>query len=156
MISAEDIAAAELLLHDADFPSNYINMAHPDDYKAIGNPFATYISHFSGHNNRLILRACWKTSDNRYIPMSFVCDTGAPMGFYLSTVSTNILKRYNRILEDETGNEYVVVNGGKAAVEPTPSGHAPANIIGLRVLTKLELYLRNDGTFALTKMPEAF
>ena len=42
----------------------------------------------------------------------------------------------NRIKEDETGNEYVMLNGGigNAAVESTPS---PANIIGLRVLMKL-------------------
>jgi hypothetical protein len=31
MINAEAIAAAYLLLHDADFPSNYVHMAHPDD-----------------------------------------------------------------------------------------------------------------------------
>ena len=37
-------------------------------------------------------------------------------------------------------NEYVEIFGiGKASIEPTPPGHAPANIVGLRVIMKLEL-----------------
>ena len=78
--------------------------------------------------------------------MSFVCDTGAPMGFYLSSMARNKLINSDRIQEDETGNEYVMLNGGigKAAVESTPDG--PANIIGLRVLMKLELAVNRDGT----------
>ena len=38
MINSEAIAAA---LHDADFPSNYLHMAHPDDYKSFEQPFTT-------------------------------------------------------------------------------------------------------------------
>lgn len=149
MINPEDIAAAEL---DADFPDHYEHMAHPDDYKNVEQPFTTYIPHF-----RLIVRACWKISDKQYLPMSFVCDTGAPMGFYLSALARNKLKSYNRIKEDETGNEYVVLQDiGKAAVEPTPNGHAPANIVGLRVLTKLGLCLYPDGTFVLKSIQTAF
>ncbi len=88
--------------------------------------------------------------------MSFVCDTGAPMGFYLSTMARNTLLHAGRIHEDETGNEYVHISESKAAVEPTPHGHAPGNIIGLRVLTKLGLCLNSDGTFLFTRMPDTF
>ena len=158
MINSEAVAAADLLLHDADFPSNYVHMAHPHDYKSVEQPFTTYIPHFSGHHNSLIVRACWKNHDTSYIPMSFVCDTGAPMGFYLCAMARNKLINSSRIKEDETGNEYVMLNGGigKAAVESTPDGHAPANIIGLRVLMKLELAVNRDGTFVLKRMPASF
>lgn len=157
MINSTDVYAAELLLQDADFPSNFIDMHHPDDYKIIYNPFVEYIPHFNGHHNRLIIRICWKVSDSEYMPMSFVCDTGAPMGFYLCNEAIALLKRYRRIIEDETGTEYAYIHDvGKAAVEPTPPSHAPGNIIGLRVLIKLRLSLNADGTFVLNNIPDAF
>lgn len=158
MINSTETSEAELLLCNSDFPENYINMQHPDDYKTIFKPFVEYIPHFQGHHNRLIARICWKVlSANEYIPMSFVCDTGAPMGFYLSEKALLLLKKIGIIQEDETGIEYVnLKNIGKIAVTQTPPGHAPANIIGLRLLTKLELGLTSNGTFVLNKMPLAF
>ncbi len=157
MMNSTDVSAADLLLHDADFPDNYVNMQHPDDYGTVDEPFIEYVPHFSGHNNRLIVRICWKTSRGKYVPMSFVCDTGAPMGLYLSEKAIRVLRKCGRIVEDETGNEHVAIeNIGKAAVEPTPPGHTPANIIGLRVLVKLGLRISNDWTFCLDHVPNAF
>ena len=157
MIDSTQVSAADLLLQDADFPDNYTKMQHPEDYIVVSKPFVEYIPHFHGHNNRLIVRVCWKISNEEYIPVSFVCDTGAPMGMYLSDKCIGLLRQYNRVQEDETGNEYAnVCNVGKAAVEPTPPGHAPANIIGLRLLVKLGLALHPDSTFVLSRMPDAF
>jgi hypothetical protein len=157
MINSTDTTAAELLLQDADFPDNFENMQHPDDYKPVSTPFIEYIPHFSGHHNRLIVRLCWRTTKQKYIPMSFVCDTGAPMGLYLSEKALYILKHCGRVVEDETGNEYTTIhNVGRAAVEQTPPGHAPANLIGLRVLVKLGLSLNRDTTFVLHNVPESF
>lgn len=171
MINSTDVAAADLLLHNADFPDNYVNMQHPEDYDVVDEPFTEYLPHFSGHNNRLIVRICWKTPGGRYVPMSFVCDTGAPMGLYLSEKAVHVLRKCGRIMEDETGNEHVTIsNIGKAAIEPTPPGHAPvrgfsrgtqdfscrANIIGLRVLVKLALRINDNWTFVLDRMPRAF
>jgi hypothetical protein len=154
MLNSTDVSSADLLLQDSDFPDDFENMQHPDDYKLVKRPLISYIHHNRGHHNRLIVRLCWKVGDG-YIPMSFVCDTGAPMGLYLSNKARSNLQR--RIFEDEMGNEYVTIcDLGKATVEPTPPGHAPANILGLRVLTKLCLNLRGDGTFVFANMPKAF
>lgn len=153
-MNSTEVSAADMLLQDTDFPNNYVNMQHPDDYEVVGNPFVEYIPHFSGHNNRLIVRVCWKKNDTEFVPMSFVCDTGAPMGLYLSTKATNILRNIKRVVEDETGNEYVEIFGiGKASIEPTPPGHAPANIIGLRVIMKLELST-GGGSFRFNNTSE--
>lgn len=148
-IDSEELAKEELLLQEADFPDNYKQMAHLHDYEPLSNPFVNYISHFSGRHNRLIVRMCWlHERENKYMPMSFVCDTGAPMGFYLSGIAYRKLREIKRLKEDETGNEYVVIeNMGKIAVEPTPQGHKPANIMGLRILTKMQLRLCTDNSF---------
>lgn len=88
--------------------------------------------------------------------MSFVCDAGAPMGLYLSTKATNLLRSIKRVVEDETGNEYVeICKIGKASIEPTPPGHAPAKVIGLRVIMKLGLNV-GSGTFTFNNKPEAW
>lgn len=156
MMNSTEVSAADMLLQDADFPDNYVNMQHPDDYFVVSKPFVEYIPHFSGHNNRLIVRVCWKGNNTEFVPMSFVCDTGAPMGLYLSTKATNLLRSIKRVVEDETGNEYVeICKIGKASIEPTPPGYAPANIIGLRVIMKLGLNV-GSGTFTFNNKPEAW
>ena len=162
-MNSTEVSAADMLLQDADFPDNYVDMQHPEDYKVVSEPFVEYISHFSGHNNRLIVRVCWKKSNTEFVPMSFVCDTDAPMGLYLSTKATSLLRSIKRTVEDETGNEYVEIFGiGKASIEPTPPcarglgqkpGHAPANIIGLRVIMKLELST-GGGSFIFNNTSE--
>ncbi len=155
MMESTATSAADLLLQNADFPDNFINMQHHDDYKIVSEPFVEYISHFVGHHNRLIVRACWKVGSDAYVPVSFVCDTGAPMGLYLSDKASNTLRSFDRIIEDEAGNEYADVHrAGKTAVQPTPPGHAPANIMGLRLLVKLSLELKEDKTFSLRSMGE--
>ena len=157
MINSTEVFAAELLLSNADFPDDYVNMQHPDDYNSVSKPFVQYIPHYAGHHNRLIARICWEIGDKKYIPMSFVCDTGAPMGFYLSDKAQHILRSCGRITEDETGNEYVQLKDlGIASVQSTPPGHAPANIIGLRLLIKLVFQLKKDGSFVFGDIPDAF
>lgn len=104
----ENNTLEELLLHDEDFPEGYKNMAHPSDYKEVKtfNPEFIYHSYF-GRHNRLILRVAWKVSESVMIPMSFVCDTGAPSHLYLSKKAFSVLNKYNLILEDDKEAKYV-------------------------------------------------
>lgn len=132
------------------------DIRHTGNYEIVSEPFIEYIPHLSGHNNCLIVRVCWKMSDTEFVPMSFVCITGAPLGLYLSTRAAKLLRSIKRLVEDETGNEYVDVCGvGKVSAVPTPPGHGPLNILGLRALMSLGLNV-DSGTFRFNNEPEAW
>ena len=74
-----------LSLCDADFPDGYRNMAHPEDYIETRDPFPLQVLlHKRPQHNRLLLRVCWRLGDDRFVPVTFVCDTGAPGAVYLS------------------------------------------------------------------------
>ena len=72
MIEEGATTIEELLLHDEDFPEEYVHMAHPGDYKAVQEFKPQFImhSHF-GRHNRLIARVAWKTGNGTVLPMSF-------------------------------------------------------------------------------------
>jgi len=84
LIDSDKSSHEELLLHDSDFPEHFKEMTHPDDYKEIPYPLPLQtIFHRKAYHSRLILRISWKVGEGRFVPMSFVCDTGAPGFFYL-------------------------------------------------------------------------
>jgi hypothetical protein len=143
----------DLLLHDEDFPRNYVHMAHPDDYKTFDKPILPeFICHtYYGRHDRLIVRASWKVSDNAYVPMSFVCDTGAPSHMYLSPKALQTLSDNSLIIPNDIGISYVKVhkntqNTFPAPIEDTPYAHKNANILGLKCLKRLNLKL-NENSF---------
>lgn len=151
MIEENTITKEELLLNDEDFPDNYIHMAHPDDYKEVPSFTPQFIihSHF-GRHNRLIVRAAWKVSNTTFIPMSFVCDTGAPSHIYLSNKALHTLQKNNLLLTDEKDVHFVRISINKqdkfsAVIDETPYVHKNANILGLKCLKKLNMHLKNDG-----------
>ena len=77
-VVTEELAAKQArapsarVLHDEDFPNEYVHMAHPDDYKEVPEfaPQFTYHSRY-GRHDRLIARVAWKLKDSM-VPMSFV------------------------------------------------------------------------------------
>jgi hypothetical protein len=141
VIQETDVVKGELQLADADFPANFKNMAHPDDYIIQNQPIIERIFNCKPHHNRFLLRACWKVGDDQFIPMTFVCDTGAPMHFYLCPKATEILEGHKRIQMDELQTTFVVSNKGlKSTVQETPMSHQPGNVLGL-------LFLRQNGFF---------
>lgn len=150
-MNSDVVVTEELLLHDEDFPNNYVHMAHPNDYKETNSffPCFTYHSHF-GRHDRLIARVAWKTSDGTVIPMSFVCDTGAPSHIYLSPEAMSVLDRNKLLLKDERDTPYVNMHINKndtfpATVEETPSVHKHANILGLKSLKRLQFSLKGNN-----------
>lgn len=81
---------------------------------------------YNSRHNRIISRLSWKVG-NKYLPMSFICDTGATRHIYLSKLAYSMLNTANRIIEDpDLGAKYVIINGRKAAVLPTPDNYEPA------------------------------
>ncbi|KAJ3221265.1 hypothetical protein HK099_003649 [Clydaea vesicula] len=125
-------------------------MAHPNDYKPVNNfESSLIINDRYGKHKRLIARIAWKTQNGNFIPMSFVCDTGVPSSFYLSSKAIEILEEYSLLKLDDKGVAYVTVhkdNSGQTfntTMEETPKVHKNANIVGLKVLLKIGLHISN-------------
>lgn len=137
----------ELLLSEEDFPDGWRGMAHPDDYQVVSTPIRpTLFVHHRPHHNRLIFRTSFKVGEASYVSASFVVDTGAPSSIYLGKPLRAVLQHHNRILTDDTENEYVLINEiGKRGVESTSIPHQPANVIGLPFIEKLQLVFTAEG-----------
>ena len=102
-----------VLLVDADFPENFKNMAHVDDYKLLEAPLVPeFIYHQRTGHSRLILRISFFVGHKKYLPMSFIIDTGNPIGFVFSPTAHKLLGHYNRLKGDEVNTEYVNVLEG--------------------------------------------
>ena len=158
-IEGDAVVAEDMLLRDADFPPYCVRMQHPADYLVSSSPVSEYITHTPGRHRRLIARISWQKSATEFIPMSFVCDTGAPMGFYLSETAREVLRSLGRIREeDRSGLFSLHVQGlGATAVDDTPRGYCPANIMGLRILQRVGLVVEPDcNSFVFVRPPLAW
>ena len=150
MIFPEVEVAEQMLLCAEDFPPNYINFAHPQDYHVSSQPIDPQhiFSHRHGNRNRLLWRVSWDIGDDKFLPMTFVLDTGAPKHLYLSQTALNKLEEVRVLMTDEdTDALWVQLFGRKCGVERTPHEHDPANIIGLRMLMRLGLQLCDSPSF---------
>jgi hypothetical protein len=150
MMDVDAVVTEELLLHDEDFPNDYVHMAHPDDYKEASEFAPQFVYHTQyGRHDRLIARVAWKLKNGRVIPMSFVCDTGAPSHIYLSKDALNVLDKAGLLLMDDRDTPYVRMHMNDndtfpATVDETPSVHKHANILGLKSLKRLCLRLEGE------------
>lgn len=144
-----------MMLQEADFPEGYVDMAHPDDFKATDTPLRPQLIEHQGllGHHRLLLRVSFKLNNEKFAPFTFVLDTGAPFHLYLSQKSIQVLQRGGRWKEADPV-DYLEILGTKAVVHETPPTHAPANIMGLKMLKFLRLRL--DDSFSFTKSFEYF
>ena len=153
------VSDSKVMLGIQDFPDDYVNMSHSEDYilkdKYIGHELI--INKGIGKTRRLICRISWKSENhvNKYVSMSFICDTGAPKSLYLSPVAYSVLLDSGRIKEDEIGSNYVLIEGKKFGVLETPAHHQPANLMGLFLLSKFGMNIHED-TFAMNSLPLFF
>jgi hypothetical protein len=141
------------MITDADFPRGFVNCAHSLDYVPTDMPMSPeFIYHYRAHHYRLLLRISVRV-DNKYIPFTFVCDTGAPMAFYLSERTRSLIRRRIRTEEVET----IQIGYRSFYVGESPSNHGTVNIMGLYAFTYfgLTLIVSPDGTygFVLTRLP---
>ena len=130
----------DLVLTDADFPREYKNKTHPEDYLVSASPIKPLMVDFEGRragHRRLICRISWQLQDGTFLPMSFVVDTGAPSHFYLCDQAFDLLVEGGRLKKDGNGNDYLVVFSRNALVAETPENHRPANILGLTMISEL-------------------
>jgi hypothetical protein len=140
-----------ILLHDYDFPTHYKKMAHPEDYIETVEPVLDiiYYSRQAPTNERILARVSWKLDNNKYLPMTFVCDTGACSHFYLSEQAMTLLQAAKRLYVNEVEDLQATVSIGinryvMTRIERTPGIYQNANVIGLRMLKKLGLTLTEE------------
>lgn len=138
----------DLTLNPQDFPGHYVNMAHPQDYIAMSDPLQPELFYNLNHF-RLLLRASFALPDKSFLPMTFVCDSGAPGGYYFSERAITMLSRpdVQRLMRDDLHNMYLQTEVGKFAVTDTPQRRQPANVLGLRVLEKYGLIISASPKF---------
>lgn len=144
-----------IILYEADFPDYYVDKHHPEDYIPVSKPFTQLIYHDTNEHNRLILRITIKTSNNGYLPVSFICDTGATVGIYTNQLLHRLIN--HRIIKDnDSGRDYIIVGGNKITVKHTPPPHQDCNVIGLRALCIFGLVLNSNYSFGFINLPEFF
>ena len=132
------------LLCAADFPSFFVNCAHPGDYVPLEEALPPQvIVHRKAHHNRLFLRICFRANDGTFVPVTFILDTGSPSSLYVGELARSALDAAGRLVSDEADTEFIDFGAplGKANVQDIPAPHAPANIMGLPLLLKLGLRL---------------
>jgi hypothetical protein len=149
LVDQDDAADADLLLEEYDFPENFVNMAHPEDGIIKGNPIAPeFIRHSRrGHFFRMLVRIYLRLGDHRFVPYTFVCDTGAAIHIYLSEPALVVLEKAGRIGTDELGSLFVTIDGRRAAIRVTPHTHQPGNMLGMLMLERFGLQM-TDGSFS--------
>ena len=162
MIEESNLYPEDLLLCDYDYPEDYVNMHHKEDYIVSSNINKQFIVHKTSSNThyRLLARISWHLKEDKYTTMSFICDTGAPKHLYLCKDAIDLLKSYNLILIDDIGDPYLKIkinDETKVSVrfEETPRIHKNANIIGLRVLLKLGLNI-SENKFSFNSLFTTF
>ena len=147
----DDDSIDDFLLNELDFPRDYKEMKHPDDYKIVDSFPANFKIYSNlGKHTRLLARVAWKTNNEKFIPMTFVCNTGAPGSFYLSVEARDILRSKGILKNTDLGSEYVEIKRNdiesfKVRVENTPHAFRNANVIGLKLLMVLGLRVTEEG-----------
>ena len=84
------------------------------------------------------------------VPMSLICNTGAPSNIYLSKDALRTLDSEGLLLEDDKDMPYVKIHTNRdsvfsAALEEAPQVHKSANTLGLKSLKRLHFHLTDDG-----------
>ena len=144
-----------IILQKSDFPDFFVNKQHPDDFKIIRQPFTEFIFHRKTDHNRLILRICFKMTNNVYIPFTFILDTGALSQLYINDITRRLIKKRIEI-DKETDIKYVRICGKRMTVKQSPDNHPDTNILGLMALFHFGFQFTEDGDFNFLNLPEFF
>jgi hypothetical protein len=151
------IADETLLLQEADFPDYFVDKHHPDDYKTLNNAIdPEFIFHRMTDHNRIIIRISIKITPRIFIPVTFVCDTGAPSFIYINKITRRLIK--DRIhKDDDNDQDYIIINNKRMAIKASPAPHEDCNIIGLLALSYFKMFFEENGVgFNFDNLPNYF
>jgi len=73
-----------------DYPDNYVDKCHPEDYITSDSAIKELFFHVKKGHNRLLLRISIKIDKKTYVPITFICDTGACTSVYFSKKSMDM------------------------------------------------------------------
>ena len=157
MVMEENQAAEQsLLLRSSDFPKEYVEMAHPDDYKEFSEFKPQFIVHDDLFSHKFLARVAWKTSEGTVVPMTFVCDTGLPEHIYLSRKAIDVLSSKGLFVKNELEGlaPFLRMHRNKTSVftaaprwtpHPIYTEMGNANILGAKALSQLHFRLEDNG-----------
>ena len=149
----DETANDEILLRYKNYPSKYVNKAHTEYYVYHDDHIRELLFNINGHCTRLLIRVSYKLNE-KYVPITCIYDTEAPIVLYLSQKARNILRE--RIKCDEINNEYMSIFINitliKMGVKSTHSYIGEeSNLIELSLLNLLGLSIDN-GAFELNNL----
>ncbi len=136
------------LMRPTDFPNNFVDRHHPEDYILVPDPIvAEYILH---DKKRLFLRISWKTATG-YLPMTFMVDTTHPNAMSFCPEGMDAIRNSGlRYIDESLGYPYVRIHS-RGVEEPffetemKYSQVKSVNILGLPALMKLGLHVDSRG-----------
>ena len=121
-----------------EMPEEFRNYEHPEDYHVLTYMTTPQLytvkekSYF-----RYFAHIAWKISDNKYIPMSFMVETGAMGNIYLCKKAMKLLLD-ERVIDPNTRKVNIHTTKSEQVHElqclETPRRCEPLNIIGLSFL----------------------
>lgn len=112
-----------------DFPSIFINKAHPEDFI----PSKRRVCQKFTYRERNFLRIPF-VKDGQYIPMTFICDKKRPYGLYLGEKARKCVQ--HAVKYDSLGFEYIEYRStkqGKNRIMIEDSNQPEVNFIGLKI-----------------------
>lgn len=128
---------------EADFPENYVDHQHPEDYTVRSAPISHDFVYIRKHgHSRILLRCAVADGAGKFVSMTFLCNTGAPGNIYLSRKAMSMLTR--RIHRADLDVPYMNILGTKHIVSELASPYDNVNILGLGALLRLGLVLSNE------------
>jgi hypothetical protein len=136
------------LMRPTDFPRDFINRKHPEDY--ILSPKPTVPEYIVHDSTRLFLRISWKSAKG-YLPMTFMVDTTNPTSVsFCPEGMEGMLDNGFGLVDKSLGYKYVHVHHGESGEDFFParmhfSQVKSVNILGLRALMKLGLHVDSKG-----------
>ena len=156
LTSTATIEPGMLMLSAGDFPVHFRDGRHPEDLVVADRPIAPeYVYHNGGFGHlRILWRAAWCTPAGRFVPVTFVVDTGAPLPVYLSVAAYGALRDCGVLCRDSAGEDYVSIFDRRYRVVETPPGHEPGNILGLRAIMDLGLCVNEEGSGFRFRCPD--
>lgn len=118
-------------------------------------PVLDYIYHTKKYHNRLLLRICFKINNDLFVPITFVCDTGAPGSLYLSEKAREQIEDARILKDRDLGIEYIKLSTTKKKIQidDHPSNHKNINIMGLMALSRFGLNVDYES-FNFKNLPD--